>query len=135
MKARPLNADEISMLAPYIPQEDLAGALLHIGRVPWYLPKRFSGIARGRDIYFREGAYVEGSVAGVALLGHELVHVGQYRLGMTALHYLASALLGYSRSRFERAAHAMQQRILEDLDRRVTRCIKADEPASRFSNN
>jgi hypothetical protein len=116
---RPLSAAEKSALAPYIPPSDLAVAVLHLGHVPWYLPRRFDGIARGRHIYFRRGVYQEGTVQGIALLGHELVHVGQYREGMTALGYLHAALRGYRRSRYERAACAVQARILGDMELRL----------------
>ena len=51
----------------------------------------------------------------MALLGHELTHVGQYRRGMTALRYLCAAMLGYRRSRYEREAFVVQARILADL--------------------
>ena len=115
---RGLSAAEKSALAPYIPHVDLERAILHCGRVPWYLPKRFCAIARGKRIYFRRGAYDPESSAGIALLGHELAHVGQYRAGMTALHYLCSTWRGYRKSRYEQAASAVQARILQDLVRR-----------------
>ena len=113
--ARPLTSAEIGALAPYIPRVDLDRAVLHVGRVPWYLPQRFGGIARGRHIYFRRGAYGEGTAEGLALLGHELAHVGQYRQGMTAMKYLWSAIFGYRNSRYEREAYAIEARILGDL--------------------
>lgn len=102
-------------LALYIPDEDLRAAVLHFGAVPWYLPRRFAAIARGRHIFFRHGAYAPLTPEGIALLGHELTHVGQYRAGMTAASYLLSAARGYRHSRFEKAAFAMQARILADL--------------------
>ena len=119
---RGLNAREIGLLAPYIPTEDLHNARLH-ARVPWYLPKRFGAIVRGNRIYFRPGVYGSGSVQELALLGHELVHVGQYRQGMTALRYLWSALGGYRKSRYERAAHELQARLLRELPRRISATI------------
>lgn len=33
------------------------------------------------EIYIRPGEYDETTIDGIALLGHELVHVGQYRTG------------------------------------------------------
>jgi hypothetical protein len=59
--------------------------------------------------------YIPREPAWLALLGHELVHVGQYRNGMTALSYLCAAVLGYRRNRYEQEAYAVQSRILEDL--------------------
>ncbi len=103
------------MLAPYIPAVDLETAVLHEGVVPCYLPRRYHAIARGRHVYFRPGIYDPSRPEGLALLGHELVHVGQYRGGMTWLSYLWSARGGYLASPYERAATAMQARILNDL--------------------
>jgi hypothetical protein len=86
---RGLTDRGIRALAPYIPSVDLTRAILHCDFVPWYLPRRFSAIARGRHIFFRAGTFDPQTPAGIALLGHELTHVGQYRTGMTAVHYLA----------------------------------------------
>jgi hypothetical protein len=114
-RGRPLSADERQTLAAYIPAVDLESAVLHEGTVPFYLPPRYRAIARGTHIYFRPGVYNAAEPAGLALLGHELVHVGQYRDGMTWLSYLWSARRGYSRSPYEWAAFEMQSRIFEDL--------------------
>jgi len=115
MKSRGLTVAEMNVLSAYIPQVDLGNAVLHIGHVPWYLPRRFGAIVRGNDIYFRPGVYAEGTALGLALLGHELTHVGQYRTGMTAVRYLCSAMRGYRNSRYEKAAYGVQARILGDL--------------------
>ena len=114
-QSRKLNSYERQALEPYIPSADLDAAILHIGVVPFYLLKRFSGITRGHHIYFRAGAYDSTTAAGLALLGHELVHVGQYRQGMNWLTYLWSARRGYFNSVYELAAFAVQARILKDL--------------------
>jgi hypothetical protein len=103
------------MLTPYIPREDLESAILHLDHVPWYLPRRFCAVVRGSNIYVRAGIHAWNTPAWLALLGHELVHVGQYRNGMTALSYLCAAVLGYRRNRYEQEAYAVQSRILEDL--------------------
>jgi len=124
---RPLRAAEIAALAPYIPRVDLERVVLHLGHVPWYLPRRFCGIARGRHVYFRRGVYREGTAEGIALLAHELVHVGQYRRGMTAVDYLWSARFGYWNSRHEQAAYALEARVLAELRGRAA----AREPAER----
>lgn len=117
-RARPLSAQERQALAPYIPAVDLESAVLHEGAVPFYLPRRYHAIVRGRHIYFRTGACDPSRAEGLALLGHELVHVGQYRCGMTWLRYLWSTRRGYSKSAYERAALAMQMRIRDDLGER-----------------
>jgi RHS repeat-associated protein len=113
---RPLTYCEKTALSPYIPQVDLNNADLHDDHVPWYLGSDFSGITRGNDIYFRPGVYDPSTTAGIALLGHELVHVGQYRNGMTALSYLLSTTHGYMNSPYEKAAYATQAQINKDLD-------------------
>src|SRR5882757_9775195 len=115
MKSRGLTVAEISVLSPYISQADLENAVLHTGHVPWYLPRRFGAIVRGNDIYFRSDVYAGDTAAGLALLGHELTHVGQYRTGMTAVRYLCSVMRGYMNSRYEKAAYGVQARILGDL--------------------
>lgn len=121
-KTRPrhLTDFEKRALAPYIPRVDLDAALLHDGRVPVYLGGRFAGVTRGNHIYLRPGAYDPLNPVGLALLGHELVHVGQYRNGMTWLHYLWSVRLGYSGSAYEQAAVATQAKIHADLTRSRT---------------
>jgi Domain of unknown function (DUF4157) len=116
MRARGLSAEELRALAPYIPMVDLERAVLHCGRVPWYLPKQFGAIARGHHVFFRAGVYDPSTAAGIAFLGHELTHVGQYRTGMTAAHYLCSVIGGYRNSRYEKAAFTVQTRILNDLE-------------------
>jgi hypothetical protein len=114
---RALTDEEKRALRPYIPQPDLECARILEGCVPRYLPRRYIGIARGNRIYFRQGAYAAGTAKGLALLGHELVHVGQYRRGATWLSFLLSyARHGYRNSPLELAARETQQRIASDLD-------------------
>ena len=114
---RPLTQCEKDLLRPYIPQIDLDDADLHDGQVPWYLGQDFEGITRGNDIYFRPGVYDSTTPAGIAVLGHELVHVGQYRGGMNWLEYLWSTRHGYANSKYEIPAYAMQSRIEQDLEK------------------
>ncbi len=112
---RCLTAGEKHLLSPYVSAVDLDRAILHEGRVPWYLHPRFSAIVRGRNIYVRAGVYDAGTAEGIALLGHELTHVAQYRAGMTACHYLWSALRGYRNNKYEKAAFAVQAKIMREL--------------------
>ena len=114
-RSRHLNDEETSTLMPYIPLVDLKEAILHFGHVPWYLPRRFGAIVRGCHVYLRPGVYLPLTPAGIALLGHELTHVGQYRTGMTAVRYLCAALRGYRNNRYEKAAFTVQTKILADL--------------------
>jgi len=112
---RPLTECERELLRPYIPEVDLGHADLRPGEAPWYLPRRYIGITRGNVIYFRPGAYDPTTPSGIALLGHELVHVGQYRRGETWLSFIWSYRRGYERSSLERPAYELQARILNDL--------------------
>jgi hypothetical protein len=116
---RSLTDAEKTALKAYVPHIDLQSAVLHEGTVPWYLPRRFIGIVRGRHVYFRRDAYVPGSAEGLELLGHELTHVTQYRQGMTVLKYLWSTRRGYWNSRYEREAFDVQARIRRDLAARA----------------
>ena len=113
---RPLSTDEKALLSPYIPSVDLENADVIEDRVPWYLSDEMDGITRGNKIYLRPGAYHPGTLDGTALLGHELVHVGQYRKGATVLSFLWSYKFGYWKSRYERTAYAIQRRIYADLE-------------------
>jgi len=115
---RPLTECEKKSLSPYIPKEDLDKADLRIGETPWWLPRDFIGITRGNRIDFRPRVYsADGSAESLALLGHELTHVGQYRDGMNRLKYLVSCLSGYGNSKYEIAANKLQQQILHDLSK------------------
>ena len=91
-----MNDNEKGTLSPYIPKVDLDNADLHVGEVPWYLPNSMAGITRGNDIYLR--SYDSSTINDIATLGHELVHVGQYREGATAFSFLWSYRYGYSRN-------------------------------------
>lgn len=112
---RPLTDCEKQKLAPYIPKIDLDKADLHDGKVPWYLGKGYDGITRGNNIYFRPDVYDPSTVAGLALLGHELVHVGQYRHGLTWLKYLNASRHGYDKNPYEAPANDMQNKINKEL--------------------
>ena len=112
---RSLSVGEKALLRPYVPDRDLDEAVLHEGRVPWYLPRRFTAIVRGRHIFVRTGIYDSGTVDGLSLLAHELTHVRQYRQGMTALGYLWRSLRGYHANPYEREAFAVQARVRGDL--------------------
>jgi Domain of unknown function (DUF4157) len=112
---RGLSAGEKALLRPYVADVDLNSAALHEGHVPWYLHPRFAAIVRGNHIYVRSGVYDPATVDGIALLGHELTHVAQYRAGMTTFKYLCSALRGYRTNKYEKAAFAVQALILREL--------------------
>jgi hypothetical protein len=113
---RPLTECESGTLSPYIPHQDLTDARLYDGVVPRYLPDDYIGITRGNRIYFRPGVYTPSTASGLALLGHELVHVGQYREGATWFSFVSSyANHGYWNSPFEVPARQVEDRIRNDL--------------------
>ena len=60
-------------------------------------------------------AGVPGIAAGLAMLGHELVHVGQYRLGMSWVSYFWRARRGYANSPDEVPAYDLQRKIYKDM--------------------
>jgi len=114
---RPLTQCEKDVLAPYIGKRDLDNADLHDGEVPWWLGKNYIGVTIGNDIYFRAGVYDPSTPDGIALLGHELVHVDQYRAGMNIGKYVWSTRHGYENSPYEKSAYAEQAEILRNLMR------------------
>jgi len=112
---RSLTDCEKKKLAPYIPKIDLDNANLHDDGVPWYLGKGYEGITRGNDIYFRQGVYDPSTVAGLADLGHELVHVGQYRNGLTWAKYIWASRHGYDKNPYEKPAFEKEAEIKQGL--------------------
>jgi hypothetical protein len=71
----------------------------------------FEGITRGNDIYFRPGVYDPTTVEGLAKLGHELVHVGQYRNGLTWAKYVWASRHSYDKNPYEKPAYDKQDEI------------------------
>ncbi len=120
---RPLTDREKAFLKPYIPQVVLDNAVLHIGKMPFYAPDWAAAITRGNNIYFNERSAIFSTPKEMALLAHELVHVGQYRDGMTWLEYIsasAGALLRgedqYHDNRFEIEASKKEVKIQQSLN-------------------
>lgn len=110
---RRLTAREKAALAPYVAAGDLDEVAIHEGHVPWYLPRRFSAVTRGHRVYVRRHACRFETREGLALLAHELVHVGQYRRGATWLTFLLSYLRhGYRDSPLEIEARVIAARVL-----------------------
>ncbi len=113
---RPLTDREKQCLNPYIPQVDQDAADLHEDEVPLYLLPGYAGITLGNDIYLRPGVYDGATATGIALLGHELYHVGQYRKGTTRLDFIIQGLLhGHDDSPLEKPAIALEEIIRTDL--------------------
>jgi YD repeat-containing protein len=106
---RPLTPCEKDCLKPYIDQVDLNNARLHTNGLPWYTTlARVDGTTPpgGHDIFIRAGKY-DGSPEALALLGHELKHVEQWRKDPTV------GIWGYlfHVNKYEGPANILQQQI------------------------
>ena len=89
------------------------------GKVPWWFKnKDATAVTDHNNIYFRYGEYDPTTVEGLAELGHELVHVGQYRRGeLTKLKYLMEAARHGSdrKNKYEKPAYDLEDEILDTL--------------------
>jgi RHS repeat-associated protein len=119
---RPLTVCEKVKLAPYIPLIDLNNADVIENEWPPKVAKFFpipflqneAGITLGNKIYIRPGQYDSTTLDGMMLLGHELVHVGQYRTGeLTKNKYLRELIKHGSgpKNKYEAPGYAMQDDI------------------------
>jgi RHS repeat-associated protein len=114
---RPLTPCERDKLRPFIPEVDLIHADINTDKrnITRLLPAWVAGVTIDNQISFRPGAYDPSTPEGLGLLAHELIHVGQYRNGMTPLLYWLSALRGYGNSIFEQQAYMLQVEITREL--------------------
>ena len=119
--ARPLTPTERARYAAHFEPDVLDAARVIDGRVPFWLRPDMLGVTLGPHIYLRRGVYDPDSASGAELLGHELVHVRQYRDGMTVWRYLWASRRGYRRNPYEVEAFAIGAR------------IRAEAAASRLS--
>jgi hypothetical protein len=108
---RPLTPTERARYAPHFEPDVLDAARVIDGRVPFWLRPDMLGVTLGARIYLRPGAYDPDSASGVELRGPELVHVRQYRDGMTVWRYLWASRRGYRRNSYETEAFAIGARI------------------------
>ncbi len=86
--------------------------------VPIPLSSDVEGLTLENNIYLRPGAYDPSTADGLALLGHELVHVGQYqRDGLNRLSYIRELLRHGSgrENKFENPAYDKGDQIRRDL--------------------
>jgi RHS repeat-associated protein len=126
---RPLTTCEKDTLSKYFLEEDLNRVDLHES-FPWWLfwvSKRFDAITLKDDICFREGVYNSASADGLALLGHEMVHVDQYASGMTYLKYLTAG--GYDDNPYETVAYLIGDMIREELRAAGAACPPPSKPS------
>ncbi|MDD5114711.1 MAG: DUF4157 domain-containing protein, partial [Methylobacter sp.] len=112
---RPLSDSEKSYLSPYIPARELNNADINVGEMPFFAPDWANGITLGNDIYFRDPSQTFATPEDLGLLGHELVHVGQYEDGMTWFSYAWESMGGYSNNPYELEAYKLQRQITREL--------------------
>ncbi len=114
---RELSPFEKWALSGHIPKVDLDNTRLHVGELPFWANWVINpaAITIGNDVYFRDVQHFV-SPNGLAIMAHELVHVGQYRRGMSRLGYLWSNRYGYSHdNEFEKPAYDMAVRVQHDM--------------------
>lgn len=105
-QGRPLTSKEKQTFKPYFAKNVIEKTRIIDGHVPFWLRKQMVAVVINYRIYFRAGVYQPDTKAGVALLGHELMHVSQFLHGMNWLKYLWSCRYGYRKSPYEVAAYA-----------------------------
>lgn len=115
IQGRALTASERAQFKPYFARQVIEQARVVDGHVPFWLKRNMCAVVLGRYIYLRPGAYQANSTQGVALLGHELVHVSQFIHGMTIFSYLWSCRRGYQHSHYEIQAYATGALIARDF--------------------
>ncbi len=115
---RPLTESEKNYLRPYIQERDLNNADIHVGDMPVYAPSWAWGITRGNDIYFRNPDQTFYTPEDLGLLGHELVHVGQYADGMDWLLYLWESRNGYENNPYETDPRVIEKKIKDELEQK-----------------
>lgn len=117
------------LIQPYFPDFDLDSIRIYEG-IPWYVLMDAVAYTDRQMIYFKPGSYDEESLAGLALIAHEITHCWQYRqLGTWRFRwqYLRDWVHHFRRSgsftkayfnvRFEREARLVEQKVYEDLSR------------------
>lgn len=114
-QGRALTASEREQFKPYFSTRVIEQARIVDGHVPFWLKRNMCAVVLGRYIYLRLGAYQANTKQGVALLGHELVHVSQFLHGMTIFSYLWSCRRGYEHSHYEIQAYATGALIARDF--------------------
>lgn len=115
---RHLSEYENKKLSPYLSKATRDDAILHIGKVPFWLRHDADAVTLHNDIYFRNGVYDPGTFEGLALLAHELFHVDQYARGwMTVKSYLLEAMKhgGDEENKYEAPAYRFQNAVLQHL--------------------
>jgi len=117
----PLTDYEKDFLSPFIPMADLNAADLRIvNSLPHWVPglAGATGVTIGHTIYIERQTFC--GPTGLAVLGHELVHVGQYRVlgvnGFLLLYFGLNIGTGYNNNPLEVEAYRVQNEIQRQLN-------------------
>ncbi len=115
------------ILAPYFPDFDLDQIRIFHG-IPFYVTMDAAAFTDGNNIFFKPGFFDPDSIAGIALIGHEVTHSVQFQsqgkwkfrasyLGKWGRMYKEhrSLNLAYYYNEFEVEAREVEQRIFDDL--------------------
>jgi hypothetical protein len=111
---RRLNMEEREIYGDSFSDDVLSNAKIHEGETPWWLRGDAAAVTIGNDIYIRPDEYDPETTTGAALLGHELVHVEQFRGGLTIPQYILKP------SAYESPAYSRQPEFAADLCRRYS---------------
>ncbi len=126
-KAQTLPDHVKEILAPYFPDFDLDQIRIFLG-IPFYVTMDANAFTDGNNLFFKPDAYDTESIAGIALIGHEITHSVQYQergKWRFRAKYLSNWSKGFKTHRsfdhayyfneFEIEARAMEDRIYNDL--------------------
>lgn len=120
-----LDEPTIASLREFVPERDLRAARIVTGR-PWrWLPRLIgmSAITFAPVVIVRAGRYQPGSPKGLALIAHEVLHIGQVReLGRVRFYW--RYLVGQLRCGFRHDRHPMEVPCIE-RQREIRRALEA----------
>jgi hypothetical protein len=120
------------LLSAYFPELDLDEIRIKQG-IPWYVPMKADAFTDRNLIYFERGRYRPASLAGIALIAHELAHCAQYkrhgtwrfrimyaREWLVELFRHSSFTKAYFENRFEVEARVMEDMVYDDLSNQLS---------------
>ncbi|GMV84700.1 MAG: hypothetical protein AMXMBFR80_05580 [Dehalococcoidia bacterium] len=120
-----LDQPTVATLREFVPEQDLRAARIATGR-PWrWLPRLIgmSAITFAPVVVFRAGRYQPNTPKGLALIAHEVLHIGQVReLGRVRFYW--RYLLGQLRCGFRHDRHPMEVPCIE-RQREIRRALEA----------
>ncbi len=113
------------MLREFVPERDLRVARVVTGR-PWcWLPRviGMSAITFAPVVIFRGGRFQPGTAKGLALIAHEVLHIGQVR-ELGRVRFCWRYLVGQLRCGFRHDRHALEIPCIE-RQREIRRVLEA----------